>query len=293
MKLPSVKRITLNSLNALKKLFLDISQLKSSLQPDFSNRYSNDIEEFFVKLDSLNVSFDYSLFDKKLVCSFKSNNNIDFGPIYTIRNKIEKLRINKSNIDSNKLFSIVCNNFKNLFELEIFDCIIYKIEKKMFDGLSNLRSLRLYSNRNNVQPIMIDYDAYSHLKQLVNLDLSRNSFESFDKRIFSELFNLEILDLCGNWLKSLDENIFSNLKNLRELYLRSNYFDAFDHRLFAGLENLYELHLPDNKSLCFDSRILDCLPRLKKIILSRRSISHNETEILNRFQQSRIHFEFY
>lgn len=289
MKSRSVKQITLESLDSLKCLILDINHLRSNLQTDFFYQISN-IQELYVDLDSLNVSFSYFRLEKKLVFSLKSNKDIDFGPIYTIKNRIEKLQINESDIDNTQLFNI-CHTFTNLIELDIFKSKIAKIEKKMFDGLANLRSLKFFNNRN--YHLMIDFDAFSNLKQLVDLDLSNNSFEPFDKRIFSELVNLETLDLGVIGLKSLDENIFSNLKNLRELYLRSNKFDAFDHRIFSGLENLYELHLPDYKSTHFDSRILDYLPRLKKIVLTRMSISDNEFEILTQFKTSGIDFEFY
>ena len=288
LKLRSVERITLNKLYVLKKLLLYITNLKTSLQTDLCDQVPH-IEKLAVKFDSLQFSYEYIMEEKKLSISFKSIKDIDFNPIDRIANKIEKLQINKSIIDSTKLVN-VCSHFENVFDLAIYDSYISKIEKRMFDGSPNLRSLSMHYNR-NIETV--DYDSFSNLKGLVNLSLCYNFIESLDKRIFSDLVNLETLNVTENGIKSLDISIFASLKNLRELFLRSSEYEFLDHRLFVGLENLKELQLPGYKLINFDLRILDNLPRLKKIFLSKMSINHNETEILKRFNESEINFKFY
>ena len=244
-------------------------------------------------IEELHFTFDilrFNMLKKSFTISYLGHEDFDFASIHTFCNQIEKLEINKSTFYSSELISF-CQNFTNLFELNIHDFNIDKVEKKLFDGLSNLRSLSLCYNYFQT----IDFDAFSNLKKLVKLDLKLDliyiEFEPLDKRTFSELVNLEVLNLKG--IKSLDENIFSNLKNLRELNLRSNELERLDHKLFDGLVSLYELYLPDYYLKYFDSRILDNLHRLKKIFLSRKSISHDETGILKRFKESGINFEFY
>lgn len=288
LKLRSVERITLNTLHNLRKLFLYITNLQTSLQADLCEQVPH-IEKLAVKFDSLQFSYEYIMEERKLSISFKSIKDIDFSPIDPISDKIERLQINKSIIDSTKLVN-VCSHFRNVYDLAIYDSYISKIEKRMFEGSPNLRSLALHYNR-NIEAV--DYDSFSDLKALVNLSLCYNFIDSLDKRIFSDLVNLETLNVTENGIKSLDISIFSTLKNLRELNLRSSEYEFLDYRLFVGLGNLNELQLPGYKLINFDLRILDNLPRLKKIFLSKMSISHNETEILKRFNEAGINFQFY
>lgn len=286
LKSVSVERITLNSLNALRRVFLYINDLQTDLQADLCDQIPN-IEKLTVKLDSF--SFEYVKAENKLSICLRSINDIDFSPFYPITNEIEKLHITDSNIDSGKLIRVF-RHFRNVSDLSICESDITQIENGTFDGLPNLRSLSLHYNRDLET---IDYDAFANLKQLEHLSLSHNFIQSLDNRVFSYLVSLETLNLIENGIESLDENIFSSLENLRHLYLGSNKYELLDHRLFVGLGNLIELHLPGCVLTNFDLRILDNLPRLEKILLSKMSIMHNETVILSRFYQSGIDFQFY
>lgn len=287
LKSGSVERISLKSLNALKRMFLYINHLQTGLQADLCEQIPN-IEKLTVKSDSF--SFNYVKEEKSLLISFKRYNAIDFAPIYPISNEIETLRINDSTISNSRTFVSVCRHFRNVFDLSILNSRIEKINREMFVELSNLRSLSLHYNLNLKT---IDYDAFSNLKELTYLSLSYNSIQSLDKRVFLNLVNLEILNVTENGIKRLNKEIFSNQRNLRQLYLGSSKYKRIDHELFFGLEYLYELHLPGCVLTNFDLRVLDNLPRLKRILLSKMSISHNETEILNRFNASGIDFQFY
>ena len=279
----SVERITLKSLNALKCLTLYISDIITNLQPDFYDQMPN-IEVLTINCEFLDLNF--RKLDQKLVIRNLCNRsfNIDQFFNHTHRN-IEKLSvISCDDKQISKLFS-VCDNFRNLSQLDINDCEITKIDKRMFYESNHLRSLSL--NRNKTQ--IIDTDAFSNLKLLVSLDLSTNLIESIDKLTFSELVNLEKLSLNGNRLKNLHENIFSNLKSLRQLDLGSNELKFLNARLFFGLGNLYELNLSANGLIDFDLCILNYLRELKKINLSKNLIKQeNETEIVHRFKENGI-----
>ena len=286
LKSSSVDRITLKSLNALKRVFFYINHLQTGLQADLCDQIPN-IEKLTVKLDAF--LFDYVKTEKKLSISLHSVDDIDFFPFYPITNEIEKLQITDSKIDSGKLVRVF-RHFRNVSDLSICESDIAKIENETFNGLPNLLSLSLHYNR---YLETIDHEAFSNLKQLQHLSLSHNFIHSLDNRVFSGLVSLETLNLIENGIESLDENIFSSLENLRRLYLGSNKYELLDHRLFVGLGNLIELHLPGCVLTNFDLRILDNLPRLEKILLSKTSIIHNERAILNRFYESRIDFKFY
>lgn len=271
-------------------LFLYINNLESKLElkRDLCDQIPN-IEQIYMNCSDL-FTFIFYKFEKKL--SIKKIMNDDFSSFGSVFNQIEKLSLTHYSNDNHlsKLFS-VCDNFRSLLELNMCNCKVDKIDKKMFDGLTKLRSLKIKKSRN---PQNVDCDAFSNLKHLVCLDLSSNRIESLDERTFSELVNLETLNLSGNNLISLDENIFSNLKNLRELDLGSNEFKFLDLRLFFGLENLNELNLSNYKLTCFDLGMLNYLPYLKKITLSGKLIykDSKETEVLKRFKEGGIEFIF-
>ena len=286
MKSESVERITLKSLNALKNLTLYITKLKTNLQKDFYDQMPN-IEVLTIRCVFLN--FYFHKLNKKLDIENLCNEGIFFNHIYNLNlrhSKIEKLSIKRCSYKHISYLFSVCDNFRNLLQFDIYNCKITKIEKRMFDGISMLRSFKIESNFDDVEKI--DHDAFSNLTQLVYLDFSGNIIESLDNRTFSKLVNLESLNLRLNRLKSLD--IFSNLKNLSQLYLRSYDLEVLDPRLFIGLDNLCELNLSCNKLTHFDLRILDNLPGLKKINLSRNLM--NKTEIVHRFNENRIEFTF-
>lgn len=284
----SVEQITLKSLNALENLTLHITKLKTNLQTDLYDQMPN-IGVLTIRCDLLN--FYFHKLNKKLNIENLCNEGFFFDHICNLRHwNIEKLSIKRCSYKHISKFFSVCENFRDLLELNVYYCKIIKIEKKMFDGISMLRSLKI---NGDFEFQIIDHDAFSNLKQLVYLDLSSNVIDSLDKRTFSELVNLETLDLSSMRVKSLDENIFSNLKNLRQLDLESNELKFLNPRLFFGLENLYELNLSRNKLSHFDLRILDNLSGLENINLSRNLINKDKkSEIVNRFRENGIEFSF-
>ena len=149
-------------------------------------------------------------------------------------NRIEKLKIlyiYNETID-NFLNSYY---FPNLLELEISNCKLTRLEKKMFDEFQLLQSLKIH---NNSELLKIEKDVFSNLKQLTCLDLSFNRIESLDKRTFLELVNLETLNLSKNQLEFVDENIFSSLKKLKNLDLSRNKLEKLDPKSFVGVENV-------------------------------------------------------
>lgn len=269
LKLSSVRILTLKNLNELKHLEFIASE------------YTNNIEiSHFAKLESFIfendiLQFNLNTTQKLLKINFlkEFENNIDLSLIYIYCDKIQRLWVNRSSIYTiSKLLS--GNRFPNLFEMDISNCNMNIIEKKLFN--ESLQILRLSLNSFSV----IEFDSFSSLKQLVSLDFSSNSIESLDKRIFFNLDNLESLNLSNNRLKLLDEKIFSNLKRLKNLDLSCNQLEILDPNLFLGLENLNILYLSNNNLRYFEDGIFNSLPLIEKIFLSGNSIDKKYIEIM-------------
>ena len=115
---------------------------------------------------------------------------------------------------------------------------------------------------------------------------------TLDKRYFSALVNLEHLILRNAQIESIEDGTFLNLNKLIELDLSFNQLSKLDSKSFVGLGGLKQLNLSANKLPSFDLSILeDNLTQIERVDLSQNSI-RNKEEILNRFKDSKITFEF-
>lgn len=66
--------------------------------------------------------------------------------------------------------------------------------------------------------IIEDY-AFSNLKQLVGLDLTKNNFEKLERNALSQLINLKNFSMRDNRLQSIDSTyMFVHLINLKKLF---------------------------------------------------------------------------
>jgi len=94
---------------------------------------------------------------------------------------------------------------------------------RAFDGLSNLLSLSLASNRINYLP----ENVFALLVNLTDLLLHDNRLEFVWPRTFVGLRSLKRLRLAGNRLTSLPEAALRHSPSLRYLGLAHGYFRSF------------------------------------------------------------------
>ena len=116
-----------------------------------------------------------------------------------------------------------------------------------FNDLSNLRVLRLGSNRLTALPD----DIFLGLSNLQDLQLGGNRLNSLNADVFSNLSNLRKLDLGGNRLNRLPNGVFSNLSNLQVCFLHLNQLSSLPDSVFSGLSRLEGLNLEANPGAPF------------------------------------------
>ena len=116
-----------------------------------------------------------------------------------------------------------------------------------FNDLSNLRVLRLGSNRLTALPD----DIFLGLSNLQDLQLGGNLLNSLNADVFSNLSNLRKLDLGGNRLNRLPNGVFSNLSNLQVCFLHLNQLRSLPDSVFSGLSRLERLNLENNPGAPF------------------------------------------
>ena len=207
------------------------------------------------------------------------------------------------NIEINIFKSIfIKNKFEQILELNFCQNKIKKIEKEVFEKLTNLRILNLeineitkienlenchflnYLNLNynkidqienldnliNLEKLYLignlikKIENLSKLKKLKYLSLGINKLKDIEN-IENEIFYLEELTLFKNKIKNIPENF--SLPFLKFFYLNSNKIKQIGN---IFLPNLEELYLQNNKifSINSDSKIFQHTNKLKKIDIS-------------------------
>ena len=245
---PSLKELHLNlgffnclsfkNLFALEHLSIKVPKSRKSNDPPNTILFKNirehmpNIDGFFYGIDKSSKIFNLSVLKKELYL----RNLINEDLINCFSNEIETLHISQM---TEETFTELINSyyFPNVLEFDINFCKLSKLEKGIFDRFSLIRKLIIYASYKN-DPLIVEHDAFSNLKQLTCLELRSNGIESLDKRTFSELVNLETLDLGNNLLEFIDENMFSSLKKLRNVDLSENKLEKLDPKSYFGLENL-------------------------------------------------------
>jgi len=119
--------------------------------------------------------------------------------------------------------------------------------------------------------VSIDANTFQGLSNLKSLNLFSNPLRSIDANAFQGLSNLEELNLRGHELRSIDANTFQGLSNIKWLYFAGSgtwsKISSIDANLFQGLTKLVYLDLRYNQILSFDRNALVGLNELKKVCL--------------------------
>lgn len=230
------------SLSALKKLVLMGNNIKE-IHPDaFSTLH---------KLETLNLSVN-SL--EKILPQW-------FAPLFNLKHL---------DISNNKLKEVSSGVFHELTKLEELDLFgtsnSYKYESGVFEGLENLRTLKL-AGIDGIEPDMFD-----QLSNLSSLSLD-NFFKErlFDERFFENLVNLEhcllqndtigtlkigfmskqlklkFLTIQDCSIKKIEAKAFNHLKELTDIYLLSAGLEHIDKKTFKGLKKLQKIDLSYNR----------------------------------------------
>ncbi|KAL7043411.1 hypothetical protein ACKWTF_001491 [Chironomus riparius] len=163
------------------------------------------------------------------------------------------------NIISTNVPSVICQKFKNIFDMQFYYVGIERIDSYSFKGCENLLNLHLFYN----QIATIDEQAFASNHKLQYLDLSQNRISALPENLFMNQQNLIQLNFYSNQLFDIPGNVFKPLTNLTHLFLSENYMKNINPEWFTTLESLIHLDLSN-------SNLTEELPRnlfgsLKKI----------------------------
>lgn len=104
-------------------------------------------------------------------------------------------------------------------------------------------------------------DAFSHLTNLIELDLSHNHLQHVPVKSFEQLnHSLRKLSLAYNQIQTIEPDSFASISHLTNLDLSNNQLSQLKVNAFAGLNQLKELKLHDNRLTQLPINIVEVFP---------------------------------
>ncbi len=156
---------------------------------------------------------------------------------------------------------------------QVRELIVVASNISFLDGRSfreNLRLAKLVVLNSLVKTI--SRDAFEHLLELQELEISGNYWLSFDVQTFSSLANLTSLLLNNNKISALGAGIFDSLHKLEMLQLRGNFLSYLPRLLFHHLHKLQELDLSFNHISSVSADVFQNNSLLRSLSLQANSI---------------------
>lgn len=231
LKAAETYSFSIRNLYKLKQISLKISGLviDQQLLTVFLDKIPN-IEEVRLFGNFSYFNLDHLVNLKSLALNGNINDDFNFELFKNLCYQLQILKVSFRNhyeSISAKLFDGHC--FSNLQELTIFNSNLKILKKKFIDKFPVLQYLRI--DHCNLE--MIEYDAFSNVKQLTNLNFMGNFFKTLEKRTFSQLTKLEEFYLRNNRIESVEKDFFSDMKNLKVLDVA--FFEIFSKKFFEIL----------------------------------------------------------
>ena len=119
------------------------------------------------------------------------------------------------------------------------------------------------------------------LKQVSELNLSRNHLQVLPANILEGFHNLEYLRITFNCLQTLPTNIFSGLNNLVYINLSFNKLQELPNNVFNNLHNLTQLYLSNNQIQTLSVNSFSGLHNLKTLCLGCNKLQMLPVGIFN------------
>lgn len=150
-----------------------------------------------------------------------------------------------------------------------------KIQNLAFSSLKKLETLKLSRN----QLYTINSFAFYGLVNLKELDLSHNCFKSINDLMFKDLSNLLDLDISHNRITRIDSNAFAHLRSLKLLNMHSIHIDSIDEHLFSSLGQLEGLRIASSTLVDIHPKAFAALENLNLLYLEAEQLEKLPPEL--------------
>ncbi|XP_065197361.1 latrophilin-like protein LAT-2 [Sycon ciliatum] len=197
---------------------------------------------------------------------------LQYVPTVVINGSSREAIIPYMDLRWNRIQSIPDGNFSAFSSLQILymsENILSTLTPHSFDGLRNLILLNL--DRNSLTELLPGQ--FSDLASLRTLTLKENRLAVLHNTSFAGLGELRTLNLADNNLSSFPSGIFESLGKLEVLTLTSNKLVVLNNDSFSGLDRLRVLYLASNTISRLPSGIFDGLGELELLYIRDNAIS--------------------
>ena len=225
-----------------------------------------------------------SLSKASLEISCPCNLDLVNNSVYDTLNGISFNDVSIINLDHCPLPS---NTFSNLFgmwtnisvtQLSYQSCRpVVTLPPTMLDELKELTDMHLQSN--GFETLL--EDTFRHTVNLKQLMLNNNNLIRIPNGIFRNLNRLVLLQLGTNKIEEIDEDVFSDSSNLIQLNLETNPLGRIPNNLFKPLKNLSILDLSKCQILRLDSRLFEHNIKLTELGLRDNSFTELPAGMFN------------
>ena len=213
-----------------------------------------------------------------------TNPNLVNNSVYAIIDKIPVENVSIINLDHCPLPP---NTFSNLFgqwtnisvtRLGFRSCKpLPNLSPIILDDLKELTDLHLQSNGFETLP----EGTFHHAINLKQLMLNNNNLTVIPNGIFRNLNKLLLLQLGSNKIEQIDDNVFSDTNNLIQLNLESNPLGRLPDNLFRPLKNLSILDLSKCQISSLDSSLFEHNVQLTELSLRENSFTEIPAGMFN------------
>ncbi|XP_067674003.1 G-protein coupled receptor GRL101-like [Haliotis asinina] len=175
------------------------------------------------------------------------------------------------NVKTLDIHDVSFSTLTNLYQLNLSNAVVDHITSDMFSGLRNLRILDLsfnllevigpnvFRDLQNLKTLVLSGNnrlrylspgAFTGLRNVVNVDLSRLAIDVLEEGAFDGLNGAVALTLEGNRISKIEGGAFQGLVSLKNLDLRNNPISSFTGDIFTGLSTLEHLYTDSYMFCC-------------------------------------------
>ncbi|KAK6019393.1 leucine Rich repeat-containing domain protein, partial [Ostertagia ostertagi] len=164
---------------------------------------------------------------------------IDPKVFRSVESSLEELSLTNNSLTNVPLFG----NMSKLISLNLYGNKLKDIPEGAFEGLSQLRLLRIENN----EICSLSTNSLSEVKQKLELlDLSGNCFATIPAQSLRNSVKLMYLDLSDNKISEINNFELMNLPQLKELRLQNNRLREIHPMAFMNVPQLQYLYMRDN-----------------------------------------------